>query len=217
MTIGHRTARAGEQDRPLLLSRVHPVGRDRERRRAISRHWRALYLSVREPGKPPPDRWTTLRLFLMPFCVSSFAALVKDKGFVLIFSPRPGEILTAVALCALLCAVVAALKRSQIGARNLPTSQSDAVAPGETEVSGSGSLDDLLDGSATRRGDRGELVEKTPGQVDRRHHGDRIALATETRDVLCGRADRQHSVGSDQQPHSGEAYHTYTHLPRETM
>src|SRR5204863_4630847 len=28
----------------------------------------ALYLSVRQPGKPPPDRCTALRLFLMPFC-----------------------------------------------------------------------------------------------------------------------------------------------------
>ena len=31
----------------------------------------ALYLSVLEPEKPRPDRWTVLRLFLMPFCVSS--------------------------------------------------------------------------------------------------------------------------------------------------
>jgi hypothetical protein len=33
------------------------------------------------------DRWQVFRLFLMPFCVSSFAALVKDRGFILIFSP----------------------------------------------------------------------------------------------------------------------------------
>jgi hypothetical protein len=47
----------------------------------------------------------------MPFCVSSFAALVKGKGFVLIFSPRIEEIGIAVGLCALLCAVVGVLKR----------------------------------------------------------------------------------------------------------
>ena len=47
----------------------------------------ALYLSVREPGKPPPDRWTVVRLFLMPFCVSSFSQLIKGKGFVLVFPP----------------------------------------------------------------------------------------------------------------------------------
>jgi len=36
----------------------------------------------------------------MPFCVSSFSALVKGHGFILIFSPRPGEDLLASALCA---------------------------------------------------------------------------------------------------------------------
>jgi hypothetical protein len=48
---------------------------------------------------------------MMPFCVSSFSALVKGRGFVLIFSPNPMEILWAVALCGLLCAVVLALKK----------------------------------------------------------------------------------------------------------
>lgn len=33
------------------------------------------------------DRWQIFRLFLMPFCVSSFAALVKAHGFILVFSP----------------------------------------------------------------------------------------------------------------------------------
>jgi hypothetical protein len=33
------------------------------------------------------DRWQIFRLFLMPFCVSSFAALVKERGFILVFSP----------------------------------------------------------------------------------------------------------------------------------
>src|SRR3989454_9154192 len=39
--------------------------------------------------------WPAFRLFLMPFCVSSFAALVKGRGFVLVFSPKPAEILIA--------------------------------------------------------------------------------------------------------------------------
>jgi hypothetical protein len=59
------------------------------------------------------DPWPTFRLFLMPFCVSSFAALVKGRGFVLIFSPNPKEIVAAVACCGLLCAVTAAARRSQ--------------------------------------------------------------------------------------------------------
>jgi hypothetical protein len=31
------------------------------------------------------DRWQTFRLSLMPFCVSSFATLIKDKGSFLVF------------------------------------------------------------------------------------------------------------------------------------
>ena len=72
----------------------------------------ALYLSTAGSGTTQVklDRWQTFRLFLMPFCVSSFAALVKGKEFVLIFSPRPKENLLAISLCAALCAVVFALK-----------------------------------------------------------------------------------------------------------
>lgn len=57
------------------------------------------------------DFWQTFRLFLMPFCVSSFSALVKGKGFVLIFSPNPKEILTAVISCAVLCGIVLTLRQ----------------------------------------------------------------------------------------------------------
>jgi hypothetical protein len=71
----------------------------------------ALYLSVREPGKPPPDRWTTLRLFLMPFCVSSFSQLIKGKGFVLVFPPDLHELAVSLAACALFVSVVAVVKR----------------------------------------------------------------------------------------------------------
>lgn len=73
----------------------------------------ALYISTTagSNAKVKLERWPTFRLFLMPFCVSSFAALVKGKDFILIFSPKPGEILLAVALCGLLCLVVFTLKR----------------------------------------------------------------------------------------------------------
>lgn len=49
----------------------------------------ALLLSTRSAGKTAAktDPWVVFRLFLMPFCVSSFAALVKDAGYVLIFPP----------------------------------------------------------------------------------------------------------------------------------
>src|SRR6266481_2447283 len=64
----------------------------------------ALFISTTAAGlnKVKLDRWQTFRLFLMPFCVSSFAALVKGRGFILIFSPKLAEILIAAALCALL-------------------------------------------------------------------------------------------------------------------
>jgi hypothetical protein len=75
----------------------------------------ALFISTTAPSanKVKLDFWQTLRLFLMPFFVSSFSALVKGRGFVLIFSPKPNEILTAVALCAVLCAIVLLIRWSK--------------------------------------------------------------------------------------------------------
>ena len=72
----------------------------------------ALYLSVREPGKPPPDRWTVMRLFLMPFCVSSFSQLIKGKGFVLVFPPDLHEIAVSLAACAVFVVFVFLVKRA---------------------------------------------------------------------------------------------------------
>ena len=59
----------------------------------------ALILSVSNGSAPRPDFWTTVRLFLMPFCVSSFSALVKGQGFILILSPRWREDAFAVLNC----------------------------------------------------------------------------------------------------------------------
>ena len=53
--------------------------------------------------------WPLFRLFLMPFCVSSFSAIVKGRGFLLIFSPRMQENALALALCSAFCAFVAIL------------------------------------------------------------------------------------------------------------
>jgi hypothetical protein len=49
----------------------------------------ALVISTRtsSTGTTKLDRWQVFRLYLMPFCVSSFAALVKDAGYVLVFPP----------------------------------------------------------------------------------------------------------------------------------
>ncbi len=73
----------------------------------------ALFISTARAGatRVKLEPWQIVRLFLVPFCVLSFSALVKGRGFVLIFSPHPGEILAAIGLCALLCLTVAWLKR----------------------------------------------------------------------------------------------------------
>ena len=72
----------------------------------------ALYLStVSGANNVKLEFWQMFRLFLMPFCVSSFAALVKGKGFILIFSPRIEEVGLAVGLCLVLWATVTVLKR----------------------------------------------------------------------------------------------------------
>jgi hypothetical protein len=49
-----------------------------------------LYLSTAYAGaaKTTLSRWTVARLYMMPFCVSSFAALIKGQGFVLVFHPN---------------------------------------------------------------------------------------------------------------------------------
>ena len=44
----------------------------------------ALLLSVRGESAALPGRWQTFRLFLMPFCVSSFSALIKGQGYFLV-------------------------------------------------------------------------------------------------------------------------------------
>lgn len=71
----------------------------------------ALYISSTAHGNKLQP-WQIIRLFLMPFFVSSFSALVKGKRFVLIFSPNPMEILLAVGLCVLFVTVVLILRRT---------------------------------------------------------------------------------------------------------
>jgi hypothetical protein len=76
-----------------------------------------LYLSTAHGGrvKTTLDRWQVFRLYLMPLCVSSFAALIKDRGFVLVFHPTLGANLKGFALCGLLCSLTLLAKRSALG------------------------------------------------------------------------------------------------------
>ncbi len=61
-----------------------------------------LMLSVDASG----SRWQTARLFMMPFAVSSFSALIKGQGFLFVFSPVLNELLVGVALCAMFVVLV---------------------------------------------------------------------------------------------------------------
>ena len=63
--------------------------------------------------------WPTFRFFLIPFCVSSFAALAKGQGFILIFSPRWKETAMAAGPCAALGVIVTFAKRWR--ARSVPS------------------------------------------------------------------------------------------------
>lgn len=72
-----------------------------------------LVLSVSAPGGVKSiERWQLARLFLMPLCVSSFAALTKNQGFVLVFSSNRLELFRALMGCAVFLAVVFTLKHA---------------------------------------------------------------------------------------------------------
>lgn len=81
----------------------------------------ALILSTRSAGSAASkmDPWVVFRLFLMPFCVSSFAALVKDAGYVLVFPPSFRENAIGLGIIVVFLLVVWGVKklRLQAGAR----------------------------------------------------------------------------------------------------
>lgn len=74
----------------------------------------ALILSTRPSAGTlaKTDPWVVFRLFLMPFCVSSFASLVKDAGYVLVFPSSGRENATGIALIALFLLAVWAVKKA---------------------------------------------------------------------------------------------------------
>ena len=73
----------------------------------------ALFINTTRSGtaRVKLEAWPTFRLFLTPFCVSSFAALVKGRGFVLIFSPHWQEMAIALGACAALGGLVVLARR----------------------------------------------------------------------------------------------------------
>ncbi len=77
----------------------------------------ALNLSVGGQPLRVRDRWQTIRLFLTPFCVSSFSSLIKGQGFILILPPRLSEQLASFGACAAFLLLVLILKRLHRRAR----------------------------------------------------------------------------------------------------
>lgn len=73
----------------------------------------ALLLSTRNSstGVTRLDGWQIFRLYLMPFCVSSFAALVKSAGFILVFPSSLMENLGGLGMIAFFLAVTWGLER----------------------------------------------------------------------------------------------------------
>ena len=72
-----------------------------------------LYLSTAHGGRTRTrlETWQVVRLYVMPFCVSSFAALIKGRGFVLVFHPSARDNLVAASACALFVVGTRALRR----------------------------------------------------------------------------------------------------------
>ena len=72
----------------------------------------ALNLAAQSKGQPS-DRWVIFRLYLFPFCVSSFAATIKGKGFFLLFPTQPMPLLIACLSCFVLLIVIHILKTTR--------------------------------------------------------------------------------------------------------
>jgi hypothetical protein len=73
-----------------------------------------LYLSTVHGGRTRTrlEPWQVVRLYLMPFCVSSFAALIKGHGFLLVFHPTLADNALAALACATLVVASALARRS---------------------------------------------------------------------------------------------------------
>lgn len=70
----------------------------------------ALTLSVSKSTGGKTDHWQTFRLFMMPFCVSSFSSLIKGQDYLFIFPSKPIALLTSVAACAFFIGFVYLIK-----------------------------------------------------------------------------------------------------------
>ena len=80
----------------------------------------ALWLSsVHSPtGRIKLGRWQLFRLYLTPFAVSSFAALIKGRGFHVIVFPTLKENAIAVGACALFAGAAQLARRLTLPRRS---------------------------------------------------------------------------------------------------
>ncbi|MGB1799456.1 MAG: hypothetical protein ACPHLK_01360 [Gammaproteobacteria bacterium] len=72
----------------------------------------ALMLSVADEKNWFKLNWQTARLFIMPFCVSSFSALIKDQNYFIIIPANKFVLLQSIVACAVFIAVVFIIKRT---------------------------------------------------------------------------------------------------------
>ncbi len=69
-----------------------------------------LMLSVSSQKIGKRDHWQTFRLYLMPFCVSSFSALIKGQGFIVVIPPKIEEVTVAILCCTIFLLVIILIK-----------------------------------------------------------------------------------------------------------
>ncbi len=70
----------------------------------------ALILSTNQHGVKQ-DIWVKIRLFLFPFCVSSYSATIKDYDFILLFPSNLFHLSISIVNCLLLLVLIWCVKR----------------------------------------------------------------------------------------------------------
>lgn len=70
----------------------------------------ALVLSTNQRGLTQ-DSWVKMRLFLFPFCVSSYSATIKDYDFILLFPVNTFHLTISILNCLLFLLVIWCIKR----------------------------------------------------------------------------------------------------------
>ena len=72
----------------------------------------ALMLSVAGEQNWFKINWQTARLFMMPFCVSSFSALIKDENYFIIIPGNKFVLIQSIVACTIFIAAVFIIKRT---------------------------------------------------------------------------------------------------------